>query len=358
MEDYSFEEMSSMHLMYGLAYCNRAEARRLYAEHFPHRRLPNEKTFERLHNRLRETGSFKPRARDRGRPRTARTLRLEERVLHRVEEEAGDSTRRIALREGVDHTTVWRVLKTNQLYPYHLQRVQGLSELDFPAREAFCVWLLETCANDPLFLPSLLFTDEAGFTRDGIFNFHNVHLWHEENPHAIIQSRHQHQFSINVWAGIIGDFLIGPFVLPGRLNGQNYRNFLENDLPNMLEDVPLNFRARIWFMHDGAPAHFSLIAREFLNEAYPGRWIGRAGPIAWPARSPDLNPLDFFVWGHLKSMVYSTPVQDIEDLRQRVENGCQIIRNTPGIFERVRQSMTRRAQQCIAVHGGHFEHLL
>ena len=49
-------------------------------------------------------------------------------------------------------------------------------------------------------------------------------------------------------------------------------------------------------MHDGAPAHFSLVAREFLNATYEDRWIGRGGPHLWPARSPDLNPLDFFLW--------------------------------------------------------------
>ncbi|KAI4468283.1 transmembrane protein 68 [Holotrichia oblita] len=89
MADYSFEEMSDMHLMYGLAHCKRTEARRFYADHFPNRCLPNEKTFERLHIRLRETESFKPVVRDRGRPRTTRTLDLEERVLDRVEENAG-----------------------------------------------------------------------------------------------------------------------------------------------------------------------------------------------------------------------------------------------------------------------------
>ncbi|GBL73687.1 hypothetical protein AVEN_230681-1 [Araneus ventricosus] len=37
---------------------------------------------------------------------------------------------------------------------------------------------------------------------------------------------------------------------------------------------------------------------------YPGRWIGRGGPVLWPPRSPDLTSLDFFLWGHLKELVY------------------------------------------------------
>jgi hypothetical protein len=36
------------------------------------------------------------------------------------------------------------------------------------------------------------------------------------------------------------------------------------------------------FMHDGAPAHFSLVARSYLNRKFPGRWIGKGGQISWP----------------------------------------------------------------------------
>lgn len=100
--------------------------------------------------------------------------------------------------------------------------------------------------------------------------------------------------------GIVDDFLIGPVFLPERLTDEVYRNFLEPTLPQFLDDVPLDTRYAMWFMHDGAPAHFSMLAREFLTVTYGDRWIGRGGPHLWPARSPDLNPLDFFLWGHLK----------------------------------------------------------
>ena len=45
------------------------------------------------------------------------------------------------------------------------------------------------------------------------------------------------------------------------------------------------------------PFHWALTVRESLNNSFPQRWIGRDGPIAWPPRSPDLTPLDFFFWG-------------------------------------------------------------
>jgi hypothetical protein len=87
-------------------------------------------------------------------------------------------------------------------------------------------------------------------------------------------------------------------------------------MPDFLADVPLITCQELHFMHDGAPTHFSLVARGYLNRKLPGRWIGRGEPVAWPPRSPDLNPMDFYLWGHLlKSLVYSSPVDDAETLR-------------------------------------------
>jgi hypothetical protein len=73
----------------------------------------------------------------------------------------------------------------------------------------------------------------------------------------------------------------------------------------------------MWFQHDGAPAHFSAQTQQHLNTQFPDRWLGRSGPVSWPARSPDLNPLDFFLWGHLKETVYSVQPTDMEDILQQ-----------------------------------------
>jgi hypothetical protein len=113
----------------------------------------------------------------------------------------------------------------------------------------------------------------------------------------------------------------------------------------------------MWFMHDGAPAHFDRVVRDHLNERFHERWIGRGSPVSWPSRSPDLTPLDFYLWVHLKTVVYATPVNDAEDLRERVQNDCQVIRDRNLVFERIRQSCVRRAQACVQ-NGGHIEHLL
>jgi len=107
--------------------------------------------------------------------------------------------------------------------------------------------------------------------------------------HAIREARHQTTFPINVWAGIFGDRLIGPVRLPERLTG------LTRDI--LLDDVPLQLRVGMWFMHDGAAPHFSRIARQYLNDHFPGKWIGRNGPVALPPWFPGSQSYRFLPLG-------------------------------------------------------------
>lgn len=92
----------------------------------------------------------------------------------------------------------------------------------------------------------------------------------------------QHQFSINVWAGIVENNII-IYLFPHRLNGIVYLNFLREILPGLLENVPLAVLQNMWYQHDGAPAHFTLDVRNYLNQVFPNRWIGCGGPIDWPS---------------------------------------------------------------------------
>lgn len=355
---YSNLEMAIMHFMYGKANGNSAEARRLYQESFPGRNLPSAKAFRNLHLRLCKKGSFQESRQDCGRNRSTRSVENVESVLDLLHENPGTSVRRISLQEGIPKSCVWEIAKEQLLYQYHLQRVQPLKEGDFAPRLEFCTWLKNQWRRSDNFLKNILFTDEAGFTRDGVVNFHNTHEWADENPRAYFEYGHQDRFSINVWVGVIAEHLIGPWVLPNRLNGALYLQFLQTVLPELLEDLDLETRAEMYFMHDGAPPHFVVDVRAHLDRTFPGRWIGRGGPVLWPARSPDLNPLDFCIWGYLKSLVYSVPINNIEQLEQRVIAGCAEIRNKFGLFSSIRRSMKRRVNSCIEMNGRHFEHLL
>lgn len=116
----------------------------------------------------------------------------------------------------------------------------------------------------------------------------------------------------------------------------------------------MHIRETMWFQHDGAPPHNSRLARHYLDTKFPNSWIGRSGPVVWPARSPDLNPLDYFLWGYLKSLIYETPVATLEDLEERL--CCAIANITPKMLQRTQDNLIRRANACIEMQGMHFEH--
>jgi hypothetical protein len=64
----------------------------------------------------------------------------------------------------------------------------------------------------------------------------------------------------------------------------------------------------IQFQQDGAPPHDHGEVREYLKTCFPGRWIDKAAPMAWPHLSPDLIPLDFFLWVFLTDRVFVPPL--------------------------------------------------
>ena len=70
-----------------------------------------------------------------------------------------------------------------------------------------------------------------------INNSRNVHTWSHENPHETRVTNFQRRFSVNVWCGVLGNRLIGPFVFDCNLTGNTYEAFLWNELPGLLEGM-------------------------------------------------------------------------------------------------------------------------
>ena len=81
-----------------------------------------------------------------------------------------------------------------------------------------------------------------------------------------------------------------------------------------------NQPTRCDFQMDGAPAHWGLNGRAFLNARFGDRWIGIDGPTPWHPRSPDINPLDFLLWGYVwwSKTMEAAMLKFIESLNQNV----------------------------------------
>nr|QLJ84872.1 transposase-like protein [Dichotomius schiffleri] len=273
--DFPFNEQTDMLLVLGFCEGNCRESVRVYRERYPNRRIPNHKTFARIEHRLRETGNLKPVRFNAGRPRQARTPIAEEAVLQEVDNNPRISTRRLEHEVRISKSTANRVIRDQLIHPFHVRPVQELLPLDPRSRLNFAEIVMERRVIDNEFHTKILFTDESCFTRRGMTNLHNEHVYADENPHALRSTHFQREFKINVWIGIIANSLIGPYRLPDRLDGPGYLRFLQESLLELLEDVPLNLRQNMFFMHDGAPPHFARAVREYLNEQFADRWIGR-----------------------------------------------------------------------------------
>jgi len=71
--------------------------------------------------------------------------------------------------------------------------------------------------------------------------------------------------------------------------------------------------------------HVFIVTFDFWTQHFPNRWTGRDGPTPWSPRSPDITPLDFFLWGYVKDKVFSTPVPDITNLKARITDAFATI---------------------------------
>jgi len=93
----------------------------------------------------------------------------------------------------------------------------------------------------------------------------------------------------------------------------------------------------------------------FLDETFPGRWVGSGGPTAWPPRSPDLTPLDFFCMGFIKDVVYRRKVRVLADLRQHTSIIEAVELITPHMLINTWQELKYRLDICLATTGAHIE---
>ncbi|GBO39511.1 hypothetical protein AVEN_90541-1 [Araneus ventricosus] len=112
----------------------------------------------------------------------------------------------------------------------------------------------------------------------------------------------------------------------------------------------------VWFQQDGSPAHHTIVVKQWLNNEFPEKWIGLHVPVEFPPRSPDLTPMDFYLWGRLRIDVYLSHPLNKAELQQRIQDDCREI--TEQELDRVHRSFIRRMYLCIGMDGKHFEQAL
>jgi hypothetical protein len=79
--------------------------------------------------------------------------------------------------------------------------------------------------------------------------------------------------------------------------------------------------------------------RQILDRRILNSWIGRGGPINWPATSPDLTPLDYFLWRYLKNYIYHEPVNNLEELNDRIYEALATV--IPNMLRLARENLIK-----------------
>jgi hypothetical protein len=210
--------------------------------------------------------------------------------------------------------------------------------------------MLNRLEEDNLFLNKTIFSDKTAFHLSGKVNRHNLIIWGLQNPHQVVEYVRESP-KVNIFRAVRRTQVYGPFFFAeATVTGHVYFDMLERFL------VPqLDVNNVIW-QQDGAPPHYHSDVTRYLNQTFPGRWIGRGGCIPCPPRSPDLIPMDFSFRGFVTDNVYIPPMPvDLQELRDRIVNAIALVDVT--FLNKLWDELEYRLDVWRITSGSHTEHL-
>ncbi|GFU78024.1 uncharacterized protein TNCV_4855021 [Trichonephila clavipes] len=196
-----------------------------------------------------------------------------------------------------------------------------------------------------------IYNDEAHFWLNGYVNKQNCRIWSEANPDVYVETP-LHPEKLTVWCALWAGGIIGPYFFKNdeghnvTVNGDRSRAMITNFFIPELNNHDVQ---ELWFQQDGATCHTARATIDLLKDTFGDRLISRFGPVNWPPRSWDLTPLDYFLWGCVKSLVYADKPQTFDHLEDNIRRVIADIR--PQIVEKVIENWTSRLDYIRASHG-------
>ncbi|GFV00518.1 transposable element Tc3 transposase [Trichonephila clavipes] len=185
----------------------------------------------------------------------------------------------------------------------------AIHQNDHQARRRFVEWAQNEIAVVPDFHKRILFSDEAHFWLNGYVDKQNCRIWGEANPQVYVETP----------------------LHPEKLT-------------------------ELWFQQDGATCHTARATIDLLKDTFGDRLISRFGPVNWPPLSCDLTPLDYFLWGYVKSLVYADKPQTLDHLEDNIRRVIADIR--PQMLEKVIENWTSRLDYIRASRGSHMSEII
>ncbi|GFX63054.1 transposase [Trichonephila clavipes] len=233
----------------------------------------------------------------------------------------------------------------------------AIHQNDHQARCRFVEWAQNEIAVVPDFHKRILFSDEAHFWLNGYVNKQNCRIWSEANPQVYVETP-LHPEKLTVWCALWTGGIINPYFFKNdghnvTVNGDRYRAMITNFFIPELNNHDVQ---ELWFQQDGATCHTARATIDLLKDTFGDRLISRFGPVNWPPRSCDLTPLDYFLWGYVKSLVYADKPQTLDHLEDNIRRVIADIR--PQMLEKVMENWTSRLDYIRASRGSHMPEII
>jgi transposase len=182
--------------------------------------------------------------------------------------------------DGISRWCLWRIRHTQRFHFYRETPICPLDQAHRDARIRFCDMVLGGIDSQ---LP-IIFTDESivqvNMSGRGIWRQRAIHI-----PEEFVL-RIAHPIQVMIWGGIgPGGFRTELTKCPKSVNGESYIELLSHIIPVLNRAFPQGYL----FQQDNASPHTKY--KDVI-----GNWVRI---LDWPARSPDLSPIEQ-IWAYLK----------------------------------------------------------
>ena len=334
---------------------------RAFKRNYGTKKSPSKNTIKDIVRKFEEKGSVH----DRPRPGPGRCMRTPvnvQKIRSKLEESPHRSLKRLTRETGIKRSTVRRIILDDlKLYSYKIQMLQKQSDPNKMKRLDYARYFAKKIEDKSWKLQNIHWSDEANFHLSGHINKQNMRFWGLSKPDPIAEKPLSTE-KLVVWCAITPTIVIGPYFYEDdsgatvTVNAERYLYMLKRYyLPNIRRHRKQN---KAIFQQDGAPPHYANIVKYWLRDTFgEQRIIARGFDNFWPAYSPDLNPLDFYLWGALKATVYQDPIPEtLEQLKINIKR--EIRKITPETLKKVYDNVLVRLQKVIGQRGRWIEYLI
>ena len=195
-----------------------------------------------------------------------------------------------------------------------------------------------------------IFSDEKIFVVDTVINRRNGRFLakSKEEVEGTFRTKHPAQVMVLGVVGADGKKMPPYFFKPGeRVGADSYYKVLRyHVLPWIKANYP---NGNYVWTQDGAPCHTAKKVQNFCRRNFADFWPADF----WPSSSPDLNPLDYAIWGVLEESVNATSHPNIESLKAAIIKEWNQM--SVDFIVSSCQAFRRRVQSVIDNNGGHIE---